>query len=138
MVIYGVIAIAVTGYVGHCEYVKKDRTQFIAKLEAQAEAQKLENKRKETENAKRIQDALGERDAALKRLRNKPRPVSLSDPTAPASVGSRFSIETSAYNAAMGEFRKSLGAGLAEAQRLATEGDEAAIDAKALLQSWPR
>jgi hypothetical protein len=76
-IIYGVIALAVVSYVGHCEYVKKDRAQFIAKLEAQAEAQNVkiaaqvkhdrENKEKADAENKKTTDALR---ATIQRLRD--------------------------------------------------------------------
>ena len=134
----GLLAAGVIGYYLHCEHVKKDHATFVAKLEAQAEEQLRQNKLKEAADAKRIQDALSDRDAALKRLRSQSRPVSLSgSPTAPTG-SSQVCIRSDAYNAAFAEFRKSLERSLEEARGLAIEGDSAAIDAKACVEAWPR
>ena len=65
LIIFGVIALGVLGYVLHCEHVKKDRAQFIAKLEAQAKVQEAKNK--EREKADRI--AKEKTDAEAKKLR---------------------------------------------------------------------
>ena len=65
MVVYAILATLVTGYVLHCEYVKKDRASFIAKLEAQAEEQKRKNKEQELKDKKAKETA----DAEAKTLR---------------------------------------------------------------------
>ncbi len=131
LIIYGVIALAVMGYVGHCEYVKRDRSQFIAKLEAQAEEQQRQNKIKELANEKRIQGALSERDLALKRLRDRKHTsvVPLLPPSTTGASGvilSRTELE-SAYRV--------LAEGL---QGVGETGDIAIINNRAWSQAWPK
>lgn len=65
MVVYALLATVVTGYVLHCEHVKKDRAQFIAKLETQAE----EQKRKIDKQVKDDKAAKEKADAESKKLR---------------------------------------------------------------------
>ena len=131
------LALVVGGYYLHCEHVKKEHATFVAKLEAQAEEQLRQNKLKEAANAKQIKDALSERDAALKRLRNN-KPVSLSaSPAAPAG-SSQVCFGAAGYNAAFSEYRESLGRSLEEIRGIAVECATAQIDNKAWGAAWPR
>ena len=138
LVAIGLLVAAAGAYALHCESVKRDHATFVAKLEAQAEEQTKRAKATEAANAKKLTDALSERDAARKRLRSQSRPISLSDNSASPDIGATLCIGTSAYNAAMGEFRKSLERGVADARGNATAGDEAQIDAKACVEAWPK
>mgnify|MGYP001565117177 FL=1 len=92
MVVGAIIATVVGGYVLHCEYVKNDRAQFIATLEAQAEEQKRKIKqqikddklRKENADAenKRTTDALR---VTIKRLRDQRAGASFVPPASSAA-----------------------------------------------------
>ena len=69
LVLYVIIGTAIAGYVYHCEYVKKDRAQFIARLEAQAEQQKKDNQAKEKKDKLAKEKADAQNQTALNRLR---------------------------------------------------------------------
>ena len=91
-IITGVIALTAGGYIVHCEYVKKDREQFINRLRAQAEEQEKEVQKKEREykEAKEAADNEAKRKIddlahALERLR-KQRTSAVKVPAAPAST----------------------------------------------------
>jgi hypothetical protein len=134
---------ALTGlyfYVHHAGYVQ-------GKAEVQATLDKLvdqtmeagfkatlDNKLKEQANAKTISDALTARNDALNKLRlAKAGPGSGRLPSVtPAPVGSgNQCYDPSALASAIEKFR-------AGVEILVGEGDSASIDAKALIDSWPK
>ena len=125
------LALVVGGYYLHCEHVKRDHATFVAKLEAQAEEQTKQAKLKEAQDAKRIQDALSDRDAALKRLRQRPNPVNLSSlPVNPAD-NTKLCFDRAGLDAALQRFTKGV-------DGLVAEGDTAIINQRALRDSWPK
>lgn len=132
-----VLALCAISYVKGCTDERVKSVAFKAQVEAlgkEAEKRKVE---KEAQDAKQIKDALSERDAALVKLRQRPSPRSLPSNTAPASASGYVCLPTATYNSAMGEFRKSLERGMADARGNAEQGDAAQIDAEALLSAWP-
>lgn len=137
LVIYAVIAAVVGGYIWHCEREKTQFAVFKANVEILGKKAKEDADKKEKADAKKIKDAVSERDAALKRLRERPHRSDLSAaPVAPTSSGS-VCFPTSAYNAALGRYRERLERGLGGIQSIATEGDAAQIDAQSLIRAWP-
>jgi len=137
-IIAGVLAVGVVVQTKRVESCKAEAAAFVAQVEANGKAAEAAAKRKEAQDAKQIQGALSERDAALKRLRNNNTAARrLSDNAAGSAAGSTVCIPTPAYNAAMGEFGKSLGRFLGETRRYSEEGDAAQIDAVALIKAWP-
>ena len=104
----------------------KDKT---AALGEQAKAHKIEQ---ETANATKIQSALSERDAALKRLSSFNASRSLLPGAAAGSKDpDRICFERKGIDAAIQRFRVGV-------QGLIVEGDKAIIDDKAWLASWPK
>ena len=87
----GLIALGAGGYVVHCEHVKKDRAEFISKLEQQAADQQRENenradrerKAKEQADAKSKRE-IGNLHRTIERLRDE-RARASSVPAAPAA-----------------------------------------------------
>ena len=117
---------------------KTEAAAFKANVEALGKLAEAEKLKKEAQDAKQIQDALTQRDVALRRLSSvNARRSPVSDNSAGAAAGSTVCIPTTAYNSAMGEFGKSLERFLAETGRYAQVGDEAQIDAVSLIQAWP-
>ena len=108
---------------------------FKNKVEAagvKAEADKLA---KEKEDAKRISDATTERDLALSRMRAAEAAASAARrrvPLTPTAAGSggQICFDQKALSAAVEQYRGSV-------RGLAESGDETALDARALIQSWP-
>lgn len=120
----------------------RERTAFAtfkAQVEANGKIAEAKAKEKEVRDAKQIQVAVAQRDVALGRLRDATSAASrrLSDsPAAPAGSQNVY-LESAAYTAAFREFREQLERSMAEAIRLAAEGDAAQIDAQTLLNAWP-
>ena len=115
---------------------------FKQTVKANGEKAEAEAKLKESQNDQQIDDAITVRDDALAKLRAatqaNPAGRRLSgSPTAPAG-SSQICIDASAYNAAFSRYRERLGGSMEGIRRLVIEGDEAAIDAKALIQAWPK
>ena len=131
------LALIVMGYIGRCEYIHRDRDQMIATLKAQAEEQTKQAKLKEAADAKRIKDAMAERDLARKRLRDV-RPLDLSSSPAAPTGSSEVCFGATGYNAAFSEYRESLGRSLEELRGIAIQCAEAQIDNKAWRDSWPK
>ena len=113
---------------------------FKDKTAALGEAAKAAKVLKETQDAKQIADAVVARDDALAKLRQSAGAGSRrlsSAPAAPAG-SNQICFGAAAYTAAFAEFGKSLGRFMAETNGLAIEGDAAQIDAKSLIQAWPK
>ena len=115
--------------------IESEYQTFTDKVEAAgrlAEAKKLES---EARYAKSINSALGSRDAALRRLReqaeaNSGRGIVPLTP-APAQGSDRICFSPPEFAAAVAEFRGRI-------QEIARTGEAAQIDAKTLLESWPK
>lgn len=139
-ILAGVLALGVAIQTHRVESCKTEFAAFKAQVKQLGEQAEKEARAKEKANEKRIADANNERDAALKRLRDRERSRSrnLSSAAAPANSGNRVCIPTATYNSAMGEFREVLARVMAEVDGYATRGDEAAIDADTLIKAWPR
>lgn len=103
----------------------KDKT---AALGEQAKAHKIE---KEANDAKAIQSALGERDAAIKRMRDYIASRSRV-PLTPASPGGgdKICFSQKALSAAVERYR-------AGVRGIIEQGDAAQIDAQTLVNGWP-
>ncbi len=111
--------------------VKAEYAGFVAKVKAEGELAEAERIRKEAEYAKSIKVAVTGRADALKRLRDSSgqRQTSLS-PATPAGSG-LLCFSPAEFDGAVERFRGGIRA-------LVTTGDEANIDARALLEAWPR
>lgn len=105
---------------------------FEAKVEALGEAAKVAAKKEELKHEQAISAAVAGRDVARKRLREQiagSGRVSLTPQTAPGSDAICFG--TAEFAAAVERYR-------AGVRGLVGAGDEAAIDAKTLLEGWPK
>ena len=116
-------------------------SEFKSTVEANGKRAQAEAKLKEATNAQAISGALTERDAALVRLRDSQKRSASrrlsSGPAAPAG-SDQICISSTAYNAAFQRFRERLVSSLDGLGSLAVEGDEAQLDAKALIEAWPK
>lgn len=128
-IVAGVVALGALGYVAHCEHVKKDRAQFIAKLESQAAQQKeaAEKKAQEDRKAKeqadeQTQSELDQLHRTIKRLRDE-RARASSVPAAPAgsSRPDLACFDRTLFSGAVGNFE-------AGVEGLVVEGATAAIE----------
>ena len=139
-IVAGVLAVGVAIQTKRLESCKADFSAFKAQVKQLGEQAEKEARAKEKANEKRIADANTERDAALKRLRERRYPgggIVSRAPAAPAG-SSQVCIGAEAYNAAFREFSQSLERFLAEAFGYAQDGDAAQIDAETLLKAWPK
>lgn len=108
-----------------------------AGLAAAAQAEKL---RLEKQYAQHVTDATRQRDAALSGLQalaaSSPSPTP-DNPRAPEG-SKQVCFESGAYTAAFQRFGTKLAEFLRGAKGLAFEGDVSTLDARALLEAWPR
>ena len=108
---------------------------FKQTVEAQGKQAQAEAKLKETQNAQAINVAVTDRDTALSKLRDvqqaysASRRMSLVPAAAQGSSSQCFS--PAALTTAVEQYR-------AAVFGLVAEGDRAGIDAKALIQAWPK
>ena len=138
-VVIGMLALGITVQTKRLETAKAEYAAFVAAVKAKGDEQERRSKEKEAADAKQIKDAVSERNVALAKLRKSAsasrRPLSRS---AEAAAGSdKVCFGAPAYNAASGRLRERLERGLGGIQQLASEGDSAQIDAKALIKAWP-
>lgn len=129
------ILTATTAYYKHeATYNHEQLITYKATVEALGQAQAQASKQKDAEHAKTIANAVTDRDLALKRLResetNRRSSYLSVVPAAPAGSGA-ICFEPAGLNAAIDRFRGDV-AGIAES------GTKAQIDARALIQAWPR
>ena len=116
---------------------------FVQTTEANGRTAVAEAKLKEKTNEEAITTANTGRADALGRLRISEAALSAagrrlpSSPAAPAG-SSQICFESATYNAAFSKYRDRLIASMERLGQLVVEGDEAQIDAKSLLQSWPK
>ena len=104
---------------------------FVAQTRILGEQAKAAKEKKEAQDAKRVNDAVASRDDALRRLRDERSRSSRVPLTPAAPAGSeQICFGQSALAAAVEQYRERV-RGLVEA------GDEAQIDAQALLRAWP-
>ena len=129
------IALKVQG--ARLDAVKAEYATFKAQVEVLGKQAAIKAKEKETTDAKAIQTALGERDAALNKLRDNARSRDLSASAAAPAGSSQVSFSAPAYDAAVERYRGRLAASVGRIAGLATEGDAVAIDAEALIKAWP-
>ena len=114
--------------------VKNEFAAFVSNVEVEGEKAKVRKIEKESKDAKTIAAAVSDRDAALKRLRLAQAgagrgSVSLAPP---AAAGSReICFEPEAFASAIDRFRERV-------TGIVIQGEEAAIDAQALLEGWPK
>lgn len=106
---------------------------FVDKTDALGEAAKLAKKTKEDDDAKKIATAVGERDAALIKLRDAQRPRGGFVPgaTGAAPDSRKICYDRAALDAAL----RTLDTGVSQ---LVGQGDLAVIDALTLLKAWPK
>ena len=123
--------------------VKKDLDVLTVKVEANGKIAEANAKLKEAEYDKNLSAATAGRDDALKRLQlakaeanSAGRRVS-SNPAAPAG-SSKVCFNSPAYDAAFKRFGERLNTVLQGITGLAYQGDAANIDAKALIDAWPK
>jgi len=111
--------------------VKEEYATFQADVRAKGELAEKERIRKEAEYAKSIKTAVSGRADALKRLRDSTssRRASLS-PIAPAG-SDLLCFSATEFDRAIEHYR-------GRVRGVVTEGDAAQIDAKSLLEAWPR
>ena len=129
------ILTATTAYYKHeATYNHDQLITYKATVDALGQAQAQASRQKDAEHAKTIANAVTDRDLAIKRLRESEtsrRASYLSVvPDAPASGGG-LCFDPSAITAAVERYRQRVAGVVAE-------GDAAQIDARALLQAWPR
>ena len=137
-IVAGVLALGLAIQTKRVESCKAKAAAFVAQVKANGEAAKAKAEAKEKEDAKRVTDAVSERDTALKRLRQSNTTSRQLSRTASAPKGSsEICIGTPAYNAAMERYRGRIQRGMDGTSGLATEGDAAQIDAQALVKAWP-
>ena len=124
------------GWFEHNRYarVKAEFDGFVAQAQAIAAVQLAENQRKEKEREQRIKDAIRDRDAMVVRMRNLAK--SASGSLLPGTSTAAGITETTCYNragldAALSRFEEGI-------KGLVTEGDEAIINTRAWLSSWPK
>ena len=128
-VIAGLVSLGALGYITHCEYVKKDRANFISSLEQQAADQKKRNdeRTKQDIQDKEQADAAREKErnnfhATINRLRNERTHSSSVPPT--TTTSSRPDL--SCFDRA--EFVTAVGNLEAGMEAIAGKGAEATID----------
>lgn len=120
------------------ESCKEEHQKFVSQVEANGKLAEQRKKEKEAQDEKRIQDAVSQRDVALKRLRdNRSASRSLSDNSIASAGNPTVCVPATVYNTAMARFGKDLSGFLEATGRYAERGDEAQIDAQALIQAWP-
>lgn len=112
---------------------------FKVKVESKGEAAKEVNKEKEKANEDTRKRVVTRRNADRKRLRD----TAASGggmPVSPATVAADRGVcfDAAGYNAAHERFASGLERLIPQLRGLAIEGDEAGIDARALIDSWPR
>lgn len=121
--------------------VKSEYAAFVSQVAATGHKAEAEKAIKEKTYAQDIHAAVTERDAALARLREFQADSGSSklprSPTAPEG-SSQVCFGSEAYNAAFKRFGERYVEGLRGIVELAVEGDSAAIDAQALINSWPK
>ena len=124
------IALKVQG--SRLQSCKDEYAAFVANVKAQGELAKAQAIKKEAQDAKQIQDAVSQRDLALKRLRQSANTPSRNLPLVPAAAKGSDTIcfGAKALNAAVERYR-------GDVRQLAESGDEAQLDAVTLIQAWP-
>lgn len=95
-------------------------------------------KRKDADNANRIKTAITDRDTALARLRKSALAIRVPYVPIAAPAGSQVCGRASIINDALASFGQAINRRLADAQRDAVEGDAAEVDAKTLVDAWPK
>ena len=154
--LYGIVALIVCAvawgwgeYRGHERYLegKKEVQTVLDKFVADTKAEGLKSQNdallKEKLYATQIATATVTRDDALNRLRiaqaaaNSGRRASSSNPTASTSLAA-VCIPTPTFNAAFQRFGERLDGFIQGTRQLITEGDAASIDAKAVIQAYPK
>lgn len=100
-------------------------------LEAKHDEVVKENKRKEVENDERIKTAVTERESLVRQLRDNQVRLSAVQRTLAAGSSERVCYARAGLNAAFGIL-------VSEIRGIASEGDTAIINNKALLDSWPK
>ena len=129
-IIAGVLLVGLGVQTKRVESCKAESAEFIAKVEAAGIVAQKVAAAKEKEDAKRITDALTDRDTALKRLRLSASrgnvPILSSGPSGSGEICG----EQKALSAAIERFRGGV-------RSLVESGDEAQIDAQSLVRSWP-
>ena len=125
-----VMVVTIKIYASRLQSCKTEHAEFVAKVELLGKQAEAAAKLKESQDAKQIKDALSDRDAALKRLHNNTNQnrVPLVPPAPTGS--SEICYEQSFLNTAVERFRTGV-------RSLVTVGDEAQIDAQALIKAWP-
>ena len=118
-------------YLWHCESVKKDSAQFVAKLEAQAEEQKRKNKEKEASDKQAKEKADAENKTTISNLRSDVKRLRDATNTSGGSVsddpaGSRCPDGQTCFDTA--EYRRADGVFVAGARKLSDEGSEIAVN----------
>ena len=108
---------------------------FTAQVKAEGEKAKADALQKEKDDAKRIADAVTERDVALQRMRSAQAAADAARravPLTPAATAgsSLICFEQKALSAAVERYR-------GRVRGLVAVGDETAIDAAALIKAWP-
>ena len=134
----GILALAVGGYVWHCEATKRDHAQLVARLEEQAKAQEIANAKealRQAKNKERTDEEQNRRLADLrranKRLRDELADTVFVPPAAPGSASSDLAcFDREQLNGALRAFA-------AGVQGLIEEGGEAVIGLDAA-KGWAR
>lgn len=142
-----VVILSLTVGVHHyrSEYVRvsSEYDGYKKVVEAQGKQAIAESKLQETKNETKIELATRSRDDALKQLRIAQAAANAAGrrmPEAPrAPAGSKtVCFDADKYNTAFSKYRERLTGSMEGLRGLAIEGDRAQIDAKSLLEAWPK
>lgn len=126
----------VSGYAwfGHSRYsqIKSEYAEFVARAEARAAEQKADNAIKEKSHAEKIHAAERSRNAALVKLRDQARTRGsvLPDVAAGAAGTETICFDRRGLDVALRNFTTGV-------EGLVLEGDQAIIDNRSWLSSWP-
>ncbi len=132
-ILIAILGLVVHHYRGALIASENDYMAFRAKVEVLGEQAKLQAKLKEESYAKAITTATAGRTAALDQLRKQINTPSSHVPLTPAVAPGDTAIcfDPPAFAAAVERYRSRV-------QGIVGSGEEAQIDARALLGSWPK
>ena len=127
-------------YHGQVSVVQGRFDVFVAQVAAEGEKAKAAELEKEKARETAIKSAVASRNVALAKLRESASSPRDPVPAAPAAAPGTDQIcfGSAGYTAAFAKFRDVLVASLETARGIALSGDSCQIDARALIEGWPR
>jgi hypothetical protein len=135
LVVYGLIALGVGGYVLHCEHVKKELAQSIAVAEEQIrenERQAARDKKLKEQSDENYKKRIARVNADLKRLRESGAGF-LSTPAAGSADASRTTYDRADVDAALRAYRAEIIELLGEGQKAVEGLDEGRVWARSIM-----